>query len=99
MPKCIDRKEEVEVNIDAYSEIFKSTAISRPKTLGSSIASEIVQKGYQMKDYQTAMKAVAACSDVREELTTPLKEKIQAGTYKVDADVFAEKLLRKISER
>lgn len=86
------------MNAEAYSEIFKSKALVRSKKLGSNIASEVIQMGYRMKDYQIAMDAVAACSDVREYLTAPIKAKILEGTYQVDASDFADRLIKKVSE-
>jgi negative regulator of flagellin synthesis FlgM len=50
------------------------------------------------KDYQTAKAAVEGTPDIREELTAPIKAKIQNGTYSVDNDTFADKLLKKIEE-
>ena len=37
-------------------------------------------------------------SDIREEITAPLKNSIQAGTYGVEAGAFADKLLQKMKE-
>jgi negative regulator of flagellin synthesis FlgM len=92
------RKEEVQMSSEAYSEIFKSIALGRSKKFANNVASEVVAKGLRMKDYQKAMEAVAACPDVREDLTAPIKAKIQEGTYKVDASDFADKLMRKYQE-
>ena len=50
------------------------------------------------KDIQIAKAAVAASSDIREEVTAPLKASIQAGTYQVSGERFAEKLLRQYEE-
>ena len=50
------------------------------------------------KDFQTAKAAVAAAPDIREELTAPIKARIQNGTYGVDNASFAEKLLQKQEE-
>lgn len=83
---------------EAYSEILKSKAIGRSKKFGSNIAAEVVQLGYRMKDFQTARDAVAEIEDVREDLTAPIKAKIQAGTYQVDVNDFAEKLWKKHKE-
>ena len=44
------------------------------------------------KDIQTAKQAVAAASDIREDLVGDIKSKIDAGTYSVDSDSLAEKL-------
>jgi negative regulator of flagellin synthesis FlgM len=50
------------------------------------------------KDFQTAKAAVAAAPDIREDLTASIKEKVQNGTYSVDNDTFADKLLKKYEE-
>lgn len=83
---------------EAYSDIFKAKALGRTKKLGSNVAAEVVRLGYRMKDYQTAWDAVTACADVRNELTAPIKTRIQEGTYQVTADDFAEKLLKKVKK-
>ena len=80
---------------ETYSNIFKAKSLSRPKKFGSGIAGEVARLGYRMKEYQTAWDAVSACADVREELIAPIKEKIQEGTYQIDANDIAEKLWKK----
>ncbi len=50
------------------------------------------------KDIQTAKAAVKNSPDVREDVTAPLKAKVQNGTYEVSADDFASKLLEKYNE-
>ena len=57
-----------------------------------------LQISSQGKDFQTAKAAVAAAPDIREELTAPIKARIQNGTYGVDNASFAEKLLQKQEE-
>ena len=51
------------------------------------------------KDIQTAKQAVANSSDIREELTAPIKASIEAGTYSVSDDDFAGRLLEKYEEK
>ena len=50
------------------------------------------------KDIQSAKQAVAGASDVREDVTAPIKAKIQAGTYEVSAENFADRLMQKYEE-
>ena len=45
------------------------------------------------KDIQTVKQAVANTPDVREDVTAPIKAKIQNGTYEVSSDDFASKLM------
>lgn len=78
---------------EAYSEIIKSKALGKSRKLAN-VANEVAQLGYRMKDYQMAMEALNTCADEREYLTAPIKARIQEGTYQIDADRFAEKLLK-----
>lgn len=45
------------------------------------------------KDIQFAKKASIEVPDIREELVGPIKEKMDNGSYEVDNDSFASKLL------
>jgi len=50
----------------------------------------------EAKDFQLVMKAAKAARDipdVREEVITPIKEKLDKGTYEVDSSGIADKLL------
>lgn len=47
------------------------------------------------KDIQTAKQALARTPDVRSEITAPIKQSIENGTYNVSAESFADKLLEK----
>ncbi len=47
------------------------------------------------KDFQTAKKAVKEASDIRDDITSALKSKIQNGTYEVSNESFADKLIEK----
>ena len=67
------------------------------KTAKSSLSDQI-QISSVGKDIQTAKAAVAASNDIREDVTAPLKASIQAGTYQVSGERFAEKLLRQYEE-
>ena len=50
------------------------------------------------RDYQIGKQAVAAAADVREDVTAPLRKSIQAGTYEVSVEKFADKLLNRLEE-
>ena len=86
----------VDMRIEAYTQVqqlYQSQKVSR--TQKTQTASQISSQG---KDFQTAKAAVAAAPDIREELTAPIKARIQNGTYGVDNASFAEKLLQKQEE-
>ena len=88
------------MRIDAYNQIAQAYGVqksyntqkaNKPASMGSDQLS-ISQAGYS---YQAAKAAVVGASDVREDKVAMLKEKIQNGTYSVDPDDFASKLLEK----
>ena len=88
------------MRIDAYNQIaqlygaqkaYNTQKTNKAASMGSDQLS-ISQAGYS---YQAAKAAVAGASDVREDKVAMLKEKIQNGTYSVDPEDFASKLLEK----
>ncbi len=89
------------MRIEAYNQVQQIYNTKKPgqvkKTSGTSFADQ-VQISSVGKDIRTAKNAVAACPDVREDVTAPIKAKIAAGTYEVSASSFADKLLEKYEE-
>ena len=51
------------------------------------------------KDLQTVRQALSGVPDVREDRIKPIKEQLAAGTYSVDNNDFASKLLEKYQEK
>lgn len=90
------------MRIEAYTQvqqIYKTTKADKSqKKAGTGFAGDQLEISSLGKDYQVAKQAVAASRDIREEITAPLKNSIQAGTYGVDAGEFADKLLKKMKE-
>jgi len=88
------------MRIDAYNQItqiYQSSNLKKTqdkKTTTTSFRDQLMLS-QTAKDSQTAKKALANVSDVRQELTAPIKEAIDNGTYEVDLDDFAGKLLEK----
>lgn len=60
--------------------------------------SDVVSISNAGKDVQTAKAAVEAAPDIRAELTNSIKARMDAGTYDVSADSFADKLLEKFNQ-
>ena len=88
------------MRIEAYTQVqqlYQSQKVSRTQKTQTTAHTDRLQISSQGKDFQTA-KAVAAAPDIREELTAPIKARIQNGTYGVDNASFAEKLLQKQEE-
>ena len=48
------------------------------------------------KEYQIASKALKDVPDVREDKVAAIKERIQSGTYSVDAKQVSEKVIRQL---
>lgn len=89
------------MRVEAYNQVQriyntkKTTKAESKKNVSFSDQLQISSLG---KEMQIAKAAVAESSDIREDVTAPIKAKIQAGTYDVSADSFAEKLLQKYEE-
>ena len=89
------------MRIEAYTQVqqiynTKKTAKLQNKAKVSS--TDQLQISSIGKDIQTAKTALAESSDIREELTAPLKASIASGTYQVSGESFADKLMQKYDE-
>ena len=89
------------MRIEAYTQVqkvydTKKTAKTQPKS--SSGVSDKLQISSIGKDIQTAKQALAAGSDIREDVTAPIKERMKDGTYAVSTDSFTDKLLKQYEE-
>ncbi len=89
------------MRIEAYTQVqklydTKKTAKTQLKDkVGASDQLQISSFG---KEIQIAKQAVAESSDIREDVIAPVKARIQAGTYEVSAESFADKLFQKYEE-
>lgn len=90
------------MRIEAYTQVqqlYQSQKTRKTQTAaGSARTADRVQISSMGKDFQIAKSAIAGTPDIREELTAPIKAKIQSGTYSVDNETFADKLLKKYEE-
>ena len=94
-------KEESDMRIEAYNQvqqIYQSQKVNRSQKTGKVASTDRLQISSFGKDIQTAKAAVAGASDIREDVTAPIKARIQSGTYQVSSESFAEKLLKKYEE-
>jgi negative regulator of flagellin synthesis FlgM len=89
------------MRIEAYSQVqqlYNNNKVK--KTKQASVAKQT--DGFQMskagKEMQVAKQAVKSAPDVRSELTNPIKNKMQNGTYDVSNESFANRLLQKYEE-
>lgn len=88
------------MRIDAYNQIAQAYGVQ--KTYNTQKANKSASMGKDQLSissagysYQAAKTAVADASDVRMDKVAELKAKIQSGTYSVDPEDFANKLLEK----
>ena len=86
------------MRIDAYTrvqQVYGNQNTSKLKKEKTHSFSDQLQISSMGKDIQTAKQAVKNSPDVREDVTAPIKASMDAGTYHVDSDSFAEKLFGK----
>ncbi len=90
------------MRIDAYNQIqqvYGAKKIGKAderKTVSSSFRDQLILSS-AARDAATARQAVANAPDVREDLVSSLKQRIDSGSYEVSTDDFAAKLLEKHS--
>ena len=89
------------MRIEAYNQVqqlYQAQKVNKTQKASSVHRADQVHISSIGKDIQTAKAAVKASPDVREDITAPIKASIQAGTYEVSTDSFAEKLLKRYEE-
>ena len=90
------------MRIDAYNQIQqiygakKPTKVEGKKTTAASFKDQLLLSS-TAQDAATVKKALSNVPDVREDLVSSLKEQIDNGTYEVDVEDFAGKILEKYS--
>lgn len=78
------------------SQLYGNSGAKKTKSSGTSGQASFadqVMLSSAGKDMQTAKTALASVSDVREAKINDIKNRMDAGTYDVDVDDFAQKLL------
>lgn len=89
------------MRIGPYTQIqqlYNTTQTAKTSKTQKKGFSDAVSISSTGKDIQSAKAAVAAAPDVRTELTDSIKSRLDAGTYEVDADSFADRLIEKMSQ-
>ena len=89
------------MRIESYTQvqqIYKTSKADKSQRKVNAKVSDQLEISNMGKEYQIAKQAVAATADVREEITAPLRKSIQAGTYEVSVEKFADKLFNKLEE-
>ena len=86
------------MRIEAYTQVqqlYNSKNTNKLKKETTRSFSDQLQISSVGKDIQTAKQAVVNSPDVREDMTAEIKNRIDAGTYSVSSESFAEKLFEK----
>lgn len=89
------------MRIEAYTQVqqlYQTKKVNQTQKANSVYRTDQVQISSFGKDIQTAKAAIAGAPDIREDLVAPIKAQVQNGTYSVDNESFAEKLMRKYEE-
>lgn len=90
------------MRIEAYNQVqqmYGTKKTTNIKTKGNvGLTSDQLQISSIGKDIQNVKQSVASASDIREDLVAPIKARVQAGTYDVSAESFADKLMQKYEE-
>lgn len=89
------------MRIEAYTQVqklYNTNKTERAKAKSNAKTSDQLHISSIGKDIQTAKQAMAGSSDIREDVTAPIKARIQEGTYEVSAESFADKLLMQYEE-
>lgn len=90
------------MRIEAYTQVqqmYSTKKAEKTTKTGRTSNIDAVEISNTGKDFQTAKKAVNESRDIREDITAPIKAKIDSGTYRVSGESFAEKLLEKYEEQ
>jgi len=89
------------MRIEAYSQVqpvYQPPKAAQAQKQGTQHSSDQFRLSDAAIDYQSAKTATKAVPDIREELIAPIKARIMNGTYEVNAEKFAEKLIGKYEE-
>lgn len=89
------------MRIEAYTQVqqlYNTKKATKAQSSAKVSFKDQLQISSIGKDIQIAKAAVNSASDIREDVIAPLKAQIQSGTYEVNPESFAEKLLAKYEE-
>ena len=90
------------MRIEAYNQIqqiYQTSKVKKTPAGGNASQTDQLQFSSFGKEIRTAQAALSGVPDIREELTTSIKARVQNNTYSVDNVSFAEKLLQRKAAR
>lgn len=92
------------MRINTYNQVnqlYQANKANKANKAYGNVQSQMTQDQLHIsqtgQDYQVAKQAVAGASDIREDKVARLKERVESGTYDVDMEDFAKKLVEKYS--
>lgn len=80
------------------AQLYSSNTVAKAEKKKVESNKDKLQISQAGRDYQIAKKAVAETPDVREDLVQDIKSRLEAGTYEVSADAFAEKVIARYNQ-
>ena len=86
------------MRIDAYAQVqqvYGNKKTHKVQKEAKATFRDQLQISSKGKDIQTAKAAVANVADIREDVVASLKSKIDAGTYEVSGEQFAQKVFER----
>lgn len=90
------------MRVEAYSQAYQLYQTNKVNKARQSESTSRREQPLQFstlgRDIGAAQAAISASPDVREELVAPIKARVQNGTYSVDNESFADKLMAKFNE-
>lgn len=84
------------MRIDAYNKInqlYQSTSVKKTQKSSKATASDKFEISQTAKDYQVARSAVDNATDVRIQKIQDIKSRMEAGTYNINIENVADKIL------
>ncbi len=87
------------MRIDPYSQVnsvYRNNQKTKTQAAAKVSPKDALYISDTGKDYQSARMAVQSASDIREDKVADIRSRIQNGSYDVDEDAFAEKILSKL---
>lgn len=86
--------------ISGVNQIYKANKLESKKAVTEAVSTsnkkDQVQISKEAMDFQTVLKSVKQLNnlpDIREDIISPIKEKLDNGSYSVDSKSLAEKIL------
>jgi negative regulator of flagellin synthesis FlgM len=84
------------MRVDAYNkvaQIYQTNATNKIAKTTSVKAKDQVEISRMGKDYQIAKQAVANTPDIRQDKVDEIKKRLESGTYNMNAEEVASKLV------